>query len=118
MVKPFAATSIRLNEVDLLSGTIDPSAAGLAAPIGSKYWRGPEVSGDFTKTGAADTAWTPVPTGIYFNVKDGAYGATGDGVTDDRGAIQKAIDDASVIGGTVYFPPGTYLCGKSGENQY
>ena len=39
------------------------------------------------------------------NVKD--YGAKGDGITKDTGAIQKAIDE----GGIVCFPPGIYLTG-------
>ena len=39
------------------------------------------------------------------NVKD--FGAVGDGVTKDTAAVQRAID----AGGTVVFPPGTYLCG-------
>lgn len=43
-------------------------------------------------------------TGV--NVK--AFGAVGDGVTDDRAAIQAAIDFASPLGNTVCFPPGNY----------
>ncbi|XUL88590.1 glycosyl hydrolase family 28-related protein [Streptomyces galilaeus] len=43
----------------------------------------------------------------WLNVKDTAYGALGDDSTDDRPAIQKAIDAAGQ-GGTVYFPPGKY----------
>lgn len=43
---------------------------------------------------------------LAFNVKD--YGAEGDGSTDDTAAIQAAINAASVAGGTVFFPAGTY----------
>lgn len=45
----------------------------------------------------------------FANVKDVAYGATGNGTTDDRAAIQAAIDALPVRGGTVYFPAGVYL---------
>jgi hypothetical protein len=42
-----------------------------------------------------------------YNVRD--YGAKGDGITDDRQAIQDAIDSAAISGGTIYLPPGIYL---------
>lgn len=44
------------------------------------------------------------------NVKDTAYGATGDGTTDDTAAIQAALDAAaaSSLTKTVYFPSGDY----------
>lgn len=43
-----------------------------------------------------------------FDVK--AYGATGDGKTLDSDAINRAIDAAGAVGGgTVRFPPGTYV---------
>jgi hypothetical protein len=43
------------------------------------------------------------------SVKD--YGATGDGVTNDRAAINLAFDEVLGRGaGTVYFPAGTYRC--------
>ncbi|WP_308636106.1 glycosyl hydrolase family 28-related protein [Paenibacillus silvisoli] len=48
--------------------------------------------------------------GIVVNVK--AFGAEGDGETDDTAAIQKAIDYASENGGTVVFPSGTYAVGS------
>jgi len=37
------------------------------------------------------------------------YGAAGDGTTDDTGAIQAAIDAVPSGGGTIIFPPGTYI---------
>lgn len=45
-----------------------------------------------------------------FDVTD--YGATGDGITNDQKAIQKAIDACAGSGGTVLFPAGTYLTGQ------
>lgn len=48
---------------------------------------------------------------FYFNVKD--FGARGDGIYKDTLFIQMAIDDAAQGGGgTIYFPPGTYLTGS------
>ena len=37
-----------------------------------------------------------------------AFGAVGDGSTDDTTAIQAAISAANTSGGTIFFPPGTY----------
>lgn len=41
-----------------------------------------------------------------FNVRN--YGAVGDGVTNDGPAINLAIADLNLFGGTLYFPEGTY----------
>jgi hypothetical protein len=46
----------------------------------------------------------------HFNVR--SFGAMGDGTTKDTAAVQRAIDSAAKSGGTVYFAPGTYLCGS------
>jgi pectate lyase-like protein len=51
--------------------------------------------------------------GEVYNVK--AYGATGNGITDDRKPIQNAINAAEAARfGIVYFPPGTYMISDSG----
>jgi hypothetical protein len=44
-----------------------------------------------------------------FNVKSAPYNGKGDGVTDDTGAIQAAINDATAVNGIVYLPAGTWL---------
>jgi hypothetical protein len=58
------------------------------------------------------SSWYGV-AGEQYNVK--AYGAKGDGVTNDLAAIQQAVDNAaaSPSGGVVYLPPGDYLIGSS-----
>lgn len=49
-------------------------------------------------------------TADYISVTDVAHGAAGDGVTNDRAAIQSACDAAAEVGGgVVFFPAGTYL---------
>jgi parallel beta-helix repeat protein len=50
---------------------------------------------------------------LVYNVKQYPFNAKGDGVTDDRAAIQKAIDTAAVNKGMVYIPHGTYLVSKN-----
>lgn len=50
--------------------------------------------------------------GMTLNVKNTAYGATGNGSTDDTAAIQSAIN-AATTGGVVAFPPATYLLNSS-----
>jgi parallel beta-helix repeat protein len=48
---------------------------------------------------------------VTVNVK--SFGAAGDGIIDDRAAIQKAMDSLSLTGGTVFLPTGTYRIGSS-----
>lgn len=72
--------------------------AGLAAAGGV----GVTILSD-TPAWAAQTAVTAI------NVKDSPYSATGDGSTDDRAAIQRALDDVGSAGGAVFFPPGDYV---------
>jgi hypothetical protein len=49
-----------------------------------------------------------VRTASVYNVLD--FGAKGDGKKSDSEAIQKALDAAGSVQGTVYFPAGKYLC--------
>jgi polygalacturonase len=54
---------------------------------------------------------TASPAGILsYDVR--AFGARGDGLTNDRAAIQQAVDSCARTGGTVTFPPGRYLTGS------
>lgn len=64
-----------------------------------------EGSYDVTVSGV--TTRVPAVSGGVESVK--SFGAVGDGVTDDRPAIQAYVDYvAGLGGGTVYFPPGDY----------
>jgi hypothetical protein len=82
---------------------------------GDGTWSTPAGSGDMvlasaqTNTGAKTfNANTLLDKGSQiFNVK--AYGATGDGSTDDSTNIQSAITAAQSSGGVVFFPTGTYI---------
>ncbi len=63
----------------------------------------------------ADGTWAEPPgssSANVINVKDSAYGAVGDGVTDDTTAINLAVDAAIAAGQPLYFPTGTYLISR------
>ncbi len=57
-----------------------------------------------------DLPATPIPIKKLFTVNE--YGAKGDGTTLETVVIQKTIDRAAAVGGTVTFEPGTYLSGS------
>lgn len=58
-----------------------------------------------------DSAIASFGTTTFVNVKSPAYGAMGDGVTDDTTAIQNAL--AAADGTIVFFPAGTYIVSSS-----
>ena len=55
--------------------------------------------------------WTRLDTSGCFNVK--AFGAVGNGVTDDAPAIMAAHTGLPAAGGTICFPEGTYAIGAT-----
>jgi hypothetical protein len=62
MADPFATDVVQLDDANVLSGTVDPSAGGgVAAPEGSIFLR--SNGSAYVKTGAGDTAWTLVQAG-------------------------------------------------------
>lgn len=65
------------------------------------------ADGRYVQLSAPITAAVTDMGGQVFNVK--AYGAAGNGTTDDSTHIQTAINDAQAVNGVVFFPTGTYL---------
>src|SRR5262249_15348322 len=81
-----------MNKREFLRGTTFLGMAGLAG--GANSARAAEQKSERTASG--------------YNGLD--YDAKGDGKTLDSEAIQRALDAAASISGTVYFPAGRYLC--------
>jgi hypothetical protein len=112
-----SGTSINLVAADIPDALTQTVADGRYLPTsaGATFVG---VSGDQTVGGVKTFGQTPVIPGgkpvplDWFNVR--VFGATGDGTTNDRAAIQAAIDAASAAGGgVVYLPKGTYRIGSS-----
>ena len=87
---------------------------GSSSPVNLAAVRSVELSGPSAMVAASqlppviDASAIHDKGGQVFNVK--AYGAKGDGVTDDTAAVNAAISAANAAhGGTIYFPPATYL---------
>src|SRR5215470_10435688 len=85
---------------------------GYAGDSGSFYWLRLILAAGLFSLSATARASDTTPTvnaneEQVFDVK--AYGAVGDGSTDDTAAIRSAITAASATGGTVFFPPGVFV---------
>lgn len=86
------------------------------------------VAGNLTTTGAFNTTFSqqlsatytlpraagtiPLSSDFGYNVKD--YGLVGDGVTNDRAALNTLLNTTAPTGSTIYFPPGTYIIDTTG----
>lgn len=105
-----------------LSGTY-PSPT--VAKVNGVTVSGTPASGKvLTGTSTTAASWQSLPTNAWqFNVKDAAYGAVGDGTTNDTAAIQAAIDAAATYAAAnngyaeVIFPPATYLLSSAGRTD-
>lgn len=88
---------IRIRIIPLVSVGMGLAILGVGAFGLVEFRSGPRSIVSFEESGGGASR---------FDVKN--WGAVGDGLTDDRAAIQRAIDAAGASGGTVFFPPGTY----------
>ena len=90
-----ASTAFGASVID--SGTSEP----LNPVTGQEFYHTDKHKHEIYDSGE----WVEQDLGI-FNVK--AFGAKGDGVTDDTAAIQAAIDSIGSEGGVVFLPLGSY----------
>ena len=100
----FVAAQMRVTRtgVPLVGPGIPPLITVGACPIGGAVADGITIIGEGTRS-SPFVAVASAETTIYFNVK--AYGAVGNGTTNDTADIQSCIDAAATVGGGVaYFP--------------
>ena len=83
-----------------LPSTPSPSPSATSGPT-------PTLSPTPAPTPTSSPSPAPTP-GATLDVR--SFGAAGSGAANDSVAVQRAVDQAAAIGGTVYFPAGTYLC--------
>ncbi|KAH7088292.1 exo-beta 1,3 glucanase-like protein [Paraphoma chrysanthemicola] len=113
---PFARRDPISPAVEEPTTNIKNDVAQLAARAADGYWLN-----DLSGKGYAAFNPNPGAYKVFRNVRD--YGATGDGVTDDSDAFNRAISDGNRCGpwvcdsstdtpAVVYVPSGTYLIGK------
>jgi hypothetical protein len=109
-----------------LSNRINSKEPIITEGLSSQYWRGdkvwaafPPIPAQFNPIAGTNMSITGTYPNMTFNASGGAAnlpfiipsGLVGDSATDNTAAIRAAIDSAeSVGGGTVYLPPGDYVC--------
>lgn len=109
------AVSDRVDEIETLGldklapnlegriSTIESDVDGILAPATFDAIKNQSYTFDEYRIGYVDHKLSD----FSLNVK--LFGAKGDGVTDDSQAVNNAIASIKTSGGTVYFPPGTYI---------
>lgn len=85
---------------------MDAAVTAINTIAGASSGSSASISHIASGTGATATT---VQTKLRETVSVKDFGATGDGTTDDRTAIVAAIAALASAGGTLYFPPGTYV---------
>lgn len=92
-----------------LSGRAQESTTARSVAGGWSISQGVTAS-EFTDVQATTANVSSLVSGLAAIATDSQYGVKGDGVTDDRPAIQALLNAAAAAGvPEVYFPPGNYL---------
>jgi hypothetical protein len=111
----------KLNGVELVAQAASPIVAGdgglwaqnesaaLSSGAAPPAWPRWTALGGASGTGCATPGPQHTPVGLEQLVDARRFGARGDGCTDDRPALQAAIDSLAKSGGTVFVPAGVYL---------
>ena len=112
----------RLNLAAPTVGTLPPTAGGTGGTSGVTIRGASDYDNSVAPTSGQAIVWNAAASKFHpaamsggsglpwINVKDAAYGATGNGVTDDTAAISAAVSALNTAGGGVlYFPKGAYV---------
>lgn len=102
---PNLSVSVVANNMSYDVNGYTTNAFDLAGTSTNVVWQNNIVTGTYKGT----LFNIPNTLGQTLNVKD--WGAIGNGTANDSTGIQAAINAANAFGGTVYFPPGTYMIG-------
>jgi len=96
--------SVHRHSKALLAGILVQGAPGYASRTGAVC-----LDSAYSQPRTTITCASGPASSLIVNVKDSAFGARGDGVSNDTSALQKAVNAVAGTGGTVLVPAGTYL---------